>query len=119
VVTGKQPPNVIIIGSDSLRSDRLGYSGYRPPGGGEVSPQIDAWAKDAAIFERCYTPIASTLESAVCMMSSTFPHTHGIRQMYPRRDQVEAAEAKIRTIGEVMAERGYDTAAIGDWCANY
>jgi arylsulfatase A-like enzyme len=52
-------------------------------------------------------------------MSSSYPHTHGIRQMYPRREEVEAAEAKMRPIAQVLAEKGYDTAAIGDWCAGY
>lgn len=116
---GNAPPNIIIIASDSLRGDRLGYSGYRPTRGGEVSPRIDAWARDAVRFERCYTPIASTLESACSVMSSSFPHSHGIRQMYPRREEVEAAEAKMRPVAQVMAEKGYDTAAIGDWCAGY
>jgi arylsulfatase A-like enzyme len=121
---GKQPPNVIIIGSDSLRGDRVGYSGYRPasadgPSADGVSPQIDAWAKDALRFERCYTPIGSTMESSISMFSSTWPHTHGIRHMFPRQDQILATEQKIRTMADILAERGYDTAAIGDWCANF
>lgn len=121
---GKQPPNIIVIGSDSLRGDRVGYSGYRPvrtdgPAADGVSPHIDAWAKDAARFERCYTPIGSTMESAISMFSSTWPHTHGVRHMFPRREQLAATQSKIRTMADVLAERGYDTAAIGDWCANY
>jgi arylsulfatase A-like enzyme len=120
----KRPPNIIIIASDSLRGDRLGYTGYRPErrdgaAAAGVSPRIDAWAREAARFDRCYSPIASTLESAVTVMSSRYPHEHGIRHMYPRREQVAASEASIRTIGAVLAERGYDTAAIGDWCAGY
>lgn len=120
----RRAPNILIIASDSLRGDRLGFSGYQPdrrdgPAAAGVSPKIDAWAAEAARFDRCYTPIASTLESAVSVMSSSYPHEHGIRHMYPRREQVVAAEGKIRTIGEVLAERGYDTAAIGDWCAGY
>ncbi|WP_193213987.1 sulfatase-like hydrolase/transferase [Luteolibacter marinus] len=121
---GKQPPNIIIIGSDSLRGDRLGFTGYRPArSDGEaaagVSPRIDEWAENAAKFTRCYTPIASTLESSVSVMSASFPHTHGIRQMYPRREQVEKTESKILPMAEVLTERGYDTAAIGDWCAGF
>ncbi len=123
--TGEDKPlNVIIIGSDSLRGDRLGYAGYRPSrkdgaAAAGVSPKIDAWAKGAVRFERCYVPMGSTLESAVSMMSSTYPHTSGIRHMYPGREQVEAARAAIRPIAGVMAEKGYDTAAIGDWCAGF
>jgi len=124
VAADVKAPNILVIASDSLRGDRLGYSGYRPQrrdgaAAAGVSPRIDAWAAEAARFERCYTPIASTLESAVTVMSSSYPHQHGIRHMYPRRDQVHAAEVAIRPIGEVLAERGYDTAAIGDWCAGY
>jgi arylsulfatase A-like enzyme len=124
VMTSKQPPNIIIIGSDSLRGDRLGYTGYTPErrdgaAAVGVSPQIDAWARSAVRFDKCYTPIASTLESAVSVMSASYPHTHGIRHMYPRREQVTATEARIRPIGSILAERGYDTAAIGDWCASY
>jgi len=124
VTQGKQPPNIIIIGSDSLRGDRIGYSGYQPerrdgPAADGVSPRIDAWAKDAVRFERCYTPIGSTLESAVSMLSSTYPHSHGIRHMFPRREQIDGARERIRTLPDVLAESGYDTAVLGDWCANY
>ncbi len=119
-----RPLNVIIIASDSLRGDRLGYSGYRPErtdgaAAAGVSPNIDAWAAGAARFGRCYTPIASTLESAVTMMASQYPHTHSIRQMYPDKERVEETERSIRPIAEVLREQGYDTAAIGDWCAGY
>lgn len=118
------PPNVIIIASDSLRGDRLGYSGYRPSrhdgaAAEGVSPNIDRWAAGAVRFSQCRTPIASTLESAVTVMSSQYPHTHGIRQMYPSRERVEESEAAIRTVAQVLRERGYDTSAIGDWCAGF
>lgn len=117
-------PNILVIASDSLRGDRVGYSGYRPErrdgaAAAGVSPRIDAWSVKAARFERCYTPIASTLESCISVMTSSYPHEYGIRHMYPRRDQVAAAEKSIRPIASVLAEEGYDTAAIGDWCAGF
>lgn len=120
---GKRP-NIIIIGSDSLRGDRLGCSGYRPPRGdgpaaAGVSPVIDALAARSIRFERCYTSIASTLESGVQLMSSQYPHSHGIRQMYPDRETVEAANRRVVPLAALLRERGYDTAAIGDWCAGY
>jgi arylsulfatase A-like enzyme len=121
--TGK-PPNILIIGSDSLRGDRLGCAGYRPqradgPAAGGVSPVIDALAARSVRFERCYTSIASTLESGVQMMASQYPHTHGIRQMYPDRETVARAQQRIVPLASVLRARGYDTAAIGDWCAGY
>lgn len=117
-------PNILIIGSDSLRGDRLGCSGYRParttgPAAAGVSPAIDALAAESIRFESCYTAIASTLESGVQLMSSQYPQSHGIRQMYPDRETVEAAKERTVPIAAVLREHGYDTAAIGDWCAGY
>jgi arylsulfatase A-like enzyme len=119
-----RPPNILIIGSDSLRGDRLGCSGYRParsdgPAAQGVSPVIDQLAKRSIQFNRCYTAIASTMESGVQLMASQYPHTHGLRQMYPDRATVEASSKRIHPIATVLRERGYDTAAIGDWCAGY
>jgi arylsulfatase A-like enzyme len=117
-------PNILIIGSDSLRGDRLGCSGYRPhradgPAAQGVSPHIDALAARSTRFERCYTAIASTIESGVQLMASQYPHTHGIRQMYPDQATVDATNARVETLAALLRKRGYDTAAIGDWCAGY
>lgn len=123
--TGKgRAPNVIIIGSDSLRGDRLGCSGYRPRrtdglAAAGVSPRIDELAARSANFTECYTPIASTLESGTSLMASQHPHTHGLRQMYPDEETVNAAKARIEPLPAILAEKGYDTAAFGDWCAGY
>ena len=117
-------PNIIIIGSDSLRADRLGYAGFRPArtdglAADGVSPNIDALAAKSRRFQRCYVPIASTLESGISLMSSQYPHTHGIRQMYPDRENVESTQKRIIPLAKLLREEGYDTAAIGDWCAGY
>ncbi len=121
--TGK-PMNVIIIGSDSLRGDSLGCNGYHPQrtdglARGGVSPTIDSLASRSSNFQRCYTSIASTMESGVQLMASQYPQSHGIRQMYPNRETVEATKKRIVTLPTLLRQRGYDTAAIGDWCAGY
>lgn len=122
--SNSRPANIIIIGSDSLRGDRLGCAGYRPqrtdgPAAAGVSPAIDALAEKSIRFERCYTSIASTLESGVQLMSSQYPQSHGIRQMYPDRATVEATRKRIVPFADLLRERGYDTEVIGDWCAGY
>jgi arylsulfatase A-like enzyme len=117
-------PNIIIIASDSLRGDRLGCTGYRPqrtdgPAAAGVSPAIDALAAKSVRFEECYTSIASTLESGVQLMASQYPQSHGIRQMYPDRETVEASKKRTVPLASLLRDRGYSTAAIGDWCAGY
>ena len=117
-------PNVIIIGSDSLRGDKLGCNGYWPRrkdglAAGGVSPNIDKLAARSINLKNCFTPIASTLESGTSLMTSQYPHTHGLRQMYPSRETVEATKSSITPIAGLLRKKGYDTAAIGDWCAGY
>jgi arylsulfatase A-like enzyme len=116
--------NVIIIGSDSLRGDRIGANGHQPEranaaGAGGVSPAIDALAARSVNFRTCYSPIASTLESGISLMTSQYPQTHGVRHMYPDRETLEGALAAVEPIAPLLGARGYDTAAIGDWCAGY
>ena len=123
--TQKETPwNVLIIGSDSLRGDRLGFTGYRPArtdgaAAAGVSPAIDALAGKSQVFSRCYTPIASTLESNTSLHTALYPHSHGFRQMYPNKQQVEKTTATIQPIAAQLQEAGYHTAAIGDWCAGF
>lgn len=117
-------PNILILSSDSLRGDKLGCAGYLPrrsdgAAAAGVSPRIDAFAAGAVRFERCYAPIASTMESGVSFMASQYPRTHGIRQMYPDRATVERAMAGAVPMATVLREAGYDTAVIGDWCAGF
>jgi arylsulfatase A-like enzyme len=122
--SAKPPLNVIIIGSDSLRGDLLGCAGYKPSRGnkladGGVSPVIDALAARSSRFENCYTAIASTMESGVQLLASQYPQSHGLRQMYPDPETVQATTQRIETLPTLLRQRGYDTAAIGDWCAGY
>ncbi|MBC7980341.1 MAG: sulfatase [Armatimonadetes bacterium] len=117
-------PNVIIIGSDSLRGDRLGCTGYEPVSkdglaAGGVSPRIDALARESVNFTNCFTPIASTLESGTSLMGSQYPHTHGFRHMYPNEKTLNAATAGMQPMAAILKKEGYDTAAFGDWCAGY
>ena len=121
---GGGPYNVLILASDSLRGDRLGCAGYRParrdgPAADGVSPVIDELASRAMRLDNCFTPIASTIESTATFMSSQYPHTHGLRQMYPDKETVKRANAEVLPLAEVLARKGYDTAAIGDWCAGF
>lgn len=120
----ENPPNIIIIGSDSLRADSLGCAGYRPQrtdgmAKDGVSPVIDALARQSTRFENCYTAIGSTMESGTQLMSSQYPQSHGIRYMYPDKATVEATKKHIVPIAGVLRKKGYDTTAIGDWCAGY
>ena len=51
-------PHVLVIASDSLRADRLGFHGNPRP----VSPHLDALARESVDFRTAHVATASTIE---------------------------------------------------------
>lgn len=106
--TQQQPPNIIMIGSDTLRADRLGNADYVR----NLTPNIDILAEKGTIFTNCYTPLARTAPSLASLLTGAWPHNHGIRTNYPDADQLKLP---IENIIESLNRAGYETAAISDW----
>ena len=109
------PLNVLVVAADSLRYDHLGVHGYHRQ---DISPNIDAFAADAADFTNLHVATASTLESWLSMLSSQFPPNHGVRYMYLRRAQAEAASAKPGLLPRVLGAMGYRTSVVSNWAGN-
>ncbi len=103
-------PNIVMIGTDTLRADRLGVSGYHR----DLSPNIDQLTTKSTYLKNCYTPLARTAPSLTSLLTGCWPHRHKIRSNFP-----SAAELKIPvpSIVEILNNAGYETAAIGDWAA--
>jgi arylsulfatase A-like enzyme/glycosyltransferase involved in cell wall biosynthesis len=103
------PPNILMIGSDTLRADRLGALGYRRT----LTPHIDQLAKQGALFANCYVPCARTAPSLISMLTGTWPHTHGIRDNFVPD---EVTRLKVDALPHLLKAQGYRTAALSDWC---
>jgi len=103
------PPNILMIGSDTLRADRLSALGYRRA----LTPHIDRLAEQGVLFANCYVPCARTAPSLVSLLTGTWPHTHGIRDNF-----VTDAETrlKVAALPQLLKPLGYRTAALSDWC---
>lgn len=106
---GGSPPNIMMIGSDTLRADRMGALGYHRA----LTPNIDALIEKSTLFSNCYVPCARTAPSLVSLLSGTWPHTHGIRDNF-----VAEAETRLKVdaLPQLLKPLGYRTAAISDWC---
>lgn len=103
------PPNLLMIGSDTLRADRLGAMGYHRA----LTPHIDQLGEQGALFANCYVPCARTAPSLISLLTGTWPHTHGIRDNFvPDAD----TRLKVDALPQILKARGYRTAAISDWC---
>jgi arylsulfatase A-like enzyme len=105
------PPNILMIGSDTLRADRLGKLGYRRA----LTPNIDQLAEHGVLFSNCYVPCARTAPSLISLMTGTWPHTHGIRDNFNADD---VTRLKVDALPHLLKAQGYRTAAISDWCGS-
>ena len=90
--------NVLVISIDTLRADRLGCYGYIR----DTSPEIDAFAQDAVLFENAFTPMSVTLPAHLAMLTSTHPETNQIRG----NSQSFSADSGINTIVQTLQTRG-------------
>jgi len=95
-------PNVIIVSLDTLRADHLGVYGYSRP----TSPNIDALAKDSALFENAYATSPWTLPSHVSMLSGLNCVRH---RVYYENDRIDPKTPWLSTI---LRNHGYACAAL-------
>jgi len=103
-------PNIVMIGTDTLRGDRLGIAGYER----DLTPNIDTLAKKGFYFSNCYVPLARTAPSLTSLLTGCWPHTHKIRSNYPASAD---AQLPVDSLVKILKQAGYSTAAIGDWAA--
>ena len=106
--TSSKLPNILMIGSDTLRADRLGGAGYSR----RLTPFIDALAGRGTVFTACYVPCARTAPSLLSLLTGTWPHTHGVRDNFVADTETRLP---VTALPEILAKRGYRTAAVSDW----
>ena len=104
-------PNILLLGSDTLRADRLTGSGYFR----DLTPIIDGLARRGVRFTDCYVPCARTAPSLASLFTGTWPHTHGVRDTFVTRDQTQLP---IAALPEILKQVGYRTGIVGDWAAS-
>lgn len=102
-------PNILLIGSDTLRADRLSALGYSRA----LTPNIDALAAKGVLFRNCYVPCARTAPSLVSLLTGTWPHTHGIRDNFLTDADTRL---KVTALPQILKPLGYRSAALSDWC---
>ena len=96
-------PNILFLMDDQHRSDILGYAGN------EIirTPNLDALAKDAVVFENCYTPYPQCIPARQAMMAGQFPKHCGCEKF---GDDLTPG---YLTFAEYFAQYAYETVACG------
>jgi arylsulfatase A-like enzyme len=98
-------PNIVLLGIDSLRRDRMSLHGYHRL----TTPHIDAFAAGGSTFEQAFSP--------------SIPTTPGYASMFTGMDcfgtDVVALRHKgpmgphVKTLAEVLGEHGYESTCVG------
>ena len=94
--------NVVYIVVDALRADHLGCYGYKR----KTSPNIDRIAQGGTVFEKAFAPLPMTQPSFATQFTSLYPVSHGVL----RNDS--ALSPKAITLAEILAQHGWETAAV-------
>ncbi len=95
-------PNLLMISLDTLRADHLGCYGYERP----TSPNLDAFAENALLFERAMTSAAWTTPSHATVFTGLPPSIHRADNFTMTRLQ-----DRFTTLPEIASARGFLTAA--------
>ncbi len=94
------PPSVILVSIDTLRADRL--AAYGNPEG--LTPNLDAFAREAVVFDSAYSQAAQTAPSHGSIFSSRYPAEQTTIENLTLFDPARA------TLAEMLDIYGYQTA---------
>jgi arylsulfatase A-like enzyme len=97
---GQTPPNVLIYVVDTLRADRLGCYGHTAA----VSPNIDAFASEAVLYERVVAQSSWTKPSVVTILTGQGPLQHGVNGRMDRMPE------ELISLAELLDAGGFVTA---------
>lgn len=104
--------NLIIIGIDTLRADRVGYFNYKR----DLTPTLDSLAENSYVFKNTIAQASWTLPSFMSLFTSTYPSQNKVKnKYYINAGQIATTNLKklspnIKTLADVMKQKGYETA---------
>lgn len=94
---------VIIISVDTLRADHLGHYGYSHG----TSPNLDAFAREAIVFDEALASAPTTLPSMSTMLTGRLPFQIGVTEANHLH-----MPAEITTLAEIASQAGVVTGAV-------
>ncbi|MFT5441619.1 MAG: arylsulfatase A-like enzyme [Myxococcota bacterium] len=104
---GARPPNILWVTIDTSRADHIGAYGYFR----DTSPRFDAYAEESLLFERCITPMATTLPTHISALTATYPNEHGVLANIQVGGKTFTPSAKLISLAGFLRARDYNTAA--------
>lgn len=100
-VPSETAPLVVLYLVDTLRADHTGPYGYAR----DTTPELDAFAKDAVVFEQAIAQASWTKPSVASILTSLLPGQHRAVQL---RDPLDPSH---KTLAEMLLAQRYSTGA--------
>jgi arylsulfatase A-like enzyme len=104
--SGSTMPNIILLSIDTLRADHLGCYGYDR----ETSPNIDAFAADAVLFENAYSQAPFTAPAHMSLFTGLTPAVHRVANF--DKTGLRKLDPRIVTFPAMLKERGWLTVGL-------
>jgi arylsulfatase A-like enzyme len=103
--TRRRPPNIVLLGIDSLRRDHMSCYGYHRL----TTPHIDQFARESTLFEdtiSAHIPTTSAYASMLTGRDVFGTQVVALRHKGPLREEVP-------TLAEILSEANYNTTCVG------
>ena len=94
-------PNVLLITLDTTRADRFAAYGQT---GREITPHLDAFAREGVVFEQSFSNSSFTPPSHASILTGRYPSEHGLMHW-------SDALGPVATAAELFSAAGYRTLA--------
>jgi arylsulfatase A-like enzyme len=105
--------HAVLVSVDALSARHVGAYGHSP----DTTPNLDALAREGALFESAYTQQLWTLTSHLTMMTGLAPQVHGAGHERPARTGVVTLAQHLKragfTTGAYVGAEGYMNARFG------
>jgi len=105
---GRAKPNLLIIHTDQQNCWTLGAYG----GDLIATPNIDALAREGALFRNFFANSALCSPSRACFVTGRYPNTHGVYA-----NNIYLSDSEV-TFAHVLKRAGYATGYSGKWHLN-
>jgi len=95
--------NVILIVINNVGAEHMSLYGYNR----KTTPNLDAWAENALVFENVYTPVSWTLPAITSVFTSLHPFSHKVLDRYSEN----VLPKEIKVLPQILKDNNYATAA--------
>ena len=106
-------PNIVFVFPDEFRRQAMGFMGEDPV----VTPNLDRLAAQGTTFTRAYSARPVCSPARACLLTGTYPHTHGVTTNCNSATAPHGVELRQsdRCLSDVLHDAGYATGYIGKW----